>query len=78
MSVPGAAGSAAPLPSSAMADDGDAQRISSDYAASLCGRDAGQERLHDDKPYGDQRDRASPGLCGKSGWHGNLSRGTLA
>src|SRR5262249_53003867 len=46
----------------------------------LHGGHAGQERLQYHQPHGkprpDQRDRAAA-ICGESGWHEHLSRGTL-
>jgi hypothetical protein len=44
----------------------------------LRGRDPREEGLQRDQPRRDHDDRAAEHVCGKSGWHGNLSRGSLA
>ena len=48
------------------------------FHGGLRGRDPREEGLQRDQPRRDHDDRAAEHVCGKSGWHGNLSRGSLA
>jgi leucyl/phenylalanyl-tRNA---protein transferase len=50
----------------------------SQHRSGLRGRDAGQKSLQRDEPRRDQGDGVSAGGRCNSGWHGNLSRGSLA
>jgi leucyl/phenylalanyl-tRNA---protein transferase len=59
-----------------VADDID--RIGPQHRGALRGRNAGEEGLQHHEPCCNQDNGALPCVCGKCGWHVNLSHGTLA
>ena len=77
MPVSGAVVSTGPLAPDPWQMRGTRDRIGGQRRSRLGGRDAGEKGLQNHEPCRDQDDRAAA-MRGKSGWHANLSHGTLA